>query len=269
MAGNHGSSPGRSVTSKVVALLEAFSPTAPELSLNALARESGLPLSTAYRLASELVDCGLLERNKPGSYRIGLRVWEIGSLAPRGLTIRDVALPFMQELHKSTGENIHLAIRDGYEALYVTRISGKRSVAAKGRIGGRLPLYATGVGKVLLAYSSPEFIQEVVERGLTRYTPHTVVAPGQLMRMLAGIRRTGVAVSNQELTIGTVSIASPVFDASESIVAALAVVVRSAHADIDRLAPAVRMTALGISRESRARAVTPGDGDGRGPAHRP
>jgi DNA-binding IclR family transcriptional regulator len=262
MAGNQASSPGQSVASKVVSLLSAFSPARPELSLNAISRESGLPLSTAYRLASELVESGLLERNKPGSYRIGLRLWEIGSLAPRGLTLRDVALPFMQELHKTTNENVHLAVLDGYEALYVMRISGKRSVAAKGRIGGRLPLHATGVGKVLLAYSPPSFVREVVSRGLSRHTPHTVVAPGQLTQMLAEIRRTGIAISNQELTIGTVSVASPVLDASESIVAALAVVVRSAYADVDRLAPAVRMAAMGISRESRARALAPGNGAG-------
>jgi DNA-binding IclR family transcriptional regulator len=261
MANNHDSSPGRSVTSKVVSLLDAFSSTAQELSLNALARRSGLPLSTAYRLASELVECGLLERESRGSYRIGLRLWEIGSLAPRGLTVRDVALPFMQELHKATHENVHLAILDGYEALYVTKISGRRSVPSKARIGQRLPLHATGAGKVLLAYAPREFFHEVVARGLTPYTPHTIVAPGQLARALAGIRRAGIALSGEELTLGTVSVASPVFDGHESIVAALAVVVRTAGVDLQRLAPGVRMAAMGISRENRIRAVSPGNLD--------
>ncbi len=259
MANNHGSSPGRSVTSKVVSLLDAFSSSAQELSLNALAVGSGLPLSTAYRLASELVENGLLEREGRGSYRIGLRLWEIGSLAPRGLTVRDIALPFMQELHKATNENVHLAVLDGYEALYIARISGRRSVAQKARLGQRLPLHATGVGKVLLAHAPRAFLHEIVARGLTPYTPHTVVAPGRLARMLAEIRRTGIAFSREELTLGTVSVASPVFDRNESIAAALAVVVRTSGVDLQRLAPGVRMAAMGISRENRIRAILPAD----------
>jgi DNA-binding IclR family transcriptional regulator len=259
MANQDDSSPGRSVTSKVFSLLDAFEPTARELSLNALARRSGLPLSTAYRLASELVECGALERESRGGYRIGLRLWEIGSLAPRALSLREIAFPFMQELHKATNENVHLAIRDGYEALYVVRISGRRSVQTKTRLAQRLPLHATGVGKVLLAHAPREVLQQVLDRGLTRYTPHTIVAPGQLRRALTDIRRTGLAFSREELTLGTVSVASPVFDADQAVVAALSIVVRTAGVDLQRLAPAVRMAAIGISRENRLRAV-PADG---------
>ena len=86
MAGGSTEWRGRSVISKVVALLDAFTPTAPELSLNELASLTGLPVSTTYRLASELVGWGGLERVEGGGYRIGLRLWEIGSLAPRGET---------------------------------------------------------------------------------------------------------------------------------------------------------------------------------------
>jgi DNA-binding IclR family transcriptional regulator len=258
MANNH-DWPGRSVTSKVVSLLSAFSSDAQELSLNGLARRSDLPLSTAYRLASELVESGILERESRGSYRIGLRLWEIGSLAPRGLTIRDTALPFMQELHKTTQENVHLAVLDGYEALYVTKISGHRSITSKARIGQRLPLHATGVGKVLLAFSPRSLFREILARGLTPYTPRTIVAPGQLSKALAEIRRTGIAFSREELTLGAVSVASPVFDRTDSIVAALAVVGRSSGVDLQRLAPGVRMAAMGISRENRIRAVPAGN----------
>jgi DNA-binding IclR family transcriptional regulator len=250
-------SPGRSVTSKVFALLDAFEPSIRELSLNELSRRSGLPTSTAYRLASELVERGAMERESRGSYRIGLRLWEIGSLCPRGLTVRDVALPFMQELHKATQENVHLAVLDGYEALYITRISGRRSVPTKARIGQRLPLHATAVGKVLLANQPREFLHEIVSRGLTRYTPHTIVAPGQLRRTLAEIRRTGVGFSREELTLGTVAVASPILDANRNVAAALSVVVRTSGVDLARLAPGVRMAAMGISRENRVRGVIP------------
>src|SRR5688500_7374307 len=108
---------GRTVISKVVALLDAFSPAAPELSLGELARITGLPVSTTYRLVSELVEWGGLERAEPAGYRIGMRLWELGVLAPRGGDLREVAMPFMQDLYEATHENVHLAVRDGLEAL--------------------------------------------------------------------------------------------------------------------------------------------------------
>lgn len=101
---------GRSVTSKIVAILDAFSADTPRLSLQGLAERTGLPQSTTYRLASELVEWGGLERGS-GGYQIGLRLWEIGELARRGEQLRDVALPFMQDLYDATHENVHLAVR--------------------------------------------------------------------------------------------------------------------------------------------------------------
>lgn len=255
MAGNSTQWRGRSVASKVVTVLDAFSTSAPELSLNELARRTGLPLSTTYRLASELVDWGGLERADGAGYRIGMRLWEIGSLAPRGETVRDVALPFMQDLYQATQENVHLAVLNGHEALYVEKITGRSSVAVKSRRGGRLPLHATGVGKVLLAYSPPEFVGELVAAGLKRYTPYTIVAPGPLRRALGEVRRTGVAFAREELTLGSTSVASPLFGARGSVVAALAVVLRSTKADLRRLAPAVRTAAISVSRELRERAL--------------
>jgi DNA-binding IclR family transcriptional regulator len=255
MAGNSTRTPGRSVTSKVLSVLDAFSAGTPRLSLNEISRNTGLPLSTTYRLVSELVDWGGLERCEGVGYRIGLRLWEVGSLAPRGEGLRDVALPFMQDLYDATRENVHLAVLDGLEALYVEKITGRRSVAAKSRRGGRLPLHATGVGKVLLAHAPPDLFSAVVEAGLKRYTPHTLVAPGLLHRALEEIRRTGVAHSRDELTVGTVAVAAPVFGAQGKVIAALAVVVRSASADLGRLEPAVRCAASSMSRALREHAV--------------
>lgn len=162
---------GRSVISKVVSLLDAFSPATPELSLGELAQITGPPVSTTYRLASELVAWGGLERGDGAGYRIGLRVWELGALAQRGRTLRELALPFMQDLYEATHENVNLAVRDGREALYVDTISGRGAIPVRSGRGGRLPLHATGVGKVLLAYSPPELLGELVEAGLRRYTP--------------------------------------------------------------------------------------------------
>ena len=240
--------------SKVVSLLDAFGPAAPELSLGELAQITGLPMSTTYRLASELVAWGGLERADGTGYRIGMRLWELGALAPRGGTLREVALPYMQDLYEATRENVHLAVRDGREALYVDTIAGRGAVAVRSRRGGRLPLHATGVGKVLLAHAPPELLAELVEDGLRRYTSHTVVAPGHLRRALTDVRRTGLAYAREEMTLGSQSVAAPVIGADGAVTAALAVVLRSGRGDLRRLGPAVRTAAISTSRALQQRA---------------
>ena len=255
MTGVVSDAPTRSVVSKVVAILRAFDPSMTEMSLTELAHRTGLPVSTAYRLARQLVELGVLEPGSGRDYRIGLRLWETGSLAVRGLTLRDVAVPFMQDLYEATHENVHLAVLEDEEVLYVEKVTGRHSVPVKSQEARRLPLHATGVGKVLLANATDELVRKVVDRGLTRYTQHTIVMPGLLARTLAEIRRTGISYSYEELTLGTVSVAAPVRDADGVVVAALSIVGRSSRTDLVHLGPAVRTAALGISRGNRDRAV--------------
>jgi DNA-binding IclR family transcriptional regulator len=247
------------VLSKVVSVLDAFSPATPVLTLGELARITGLPVSTIYRLASELVEWGGLERADGPGYRVGMRLWELGSLAHRGRTLREVALPFMQDLYEATHENVNLAVRDGHEALYVDTITGRDAQPVRSRRGGRLPLHATGVGKVLLAFAPPDLLTELVEAGLRRYTPYTVVAPGHLRRTLAEVRRSGVAYAREELTLGALSVAAPVVGPDRTVVAALAVVLPSGRGDVRKLAPAVRTAAISTSRALRERAPPGGE----------
>jgi DNA-binding IclR family transcriptional regulator len=243
--------PGRSVTSKVVAIFDAFSPDSPELTLNELSARTGLPLSTAHRLASELVAWGGLERCEGAGYRIGLRMWELGSLAPRGESLRDVALPVMQDLFEGTKENVHLAVRQDTQALYIEKISGADALPVKSRRGGRLPLHATGVGKILLAHAPEEVRAELLAAPLARFTRHTIVEPGRLARVLDDVRATGIAVAYEELTIGSLSVAAPIRDASGAVVAAIDVVLHTTGGRPERLAPAVRTAAISISRSLR------------------
>ena len=245
--------PGRSVTSKVLAVLYAFSHDRYQLSLNEIAAQTKLPLSTSYRLATELVTGKALERAPGGGYQVGRRLWEVGSLAPSTATLQEIALPFMQDLYEATHENVQLAVLDGREALYLEKLRGRRSVPVKTRRAGRLPLHATAVGKVLLAFAPKPFVEDVLGNGLERYTPHTVVAPGHIRRALAEVRRTGVAFTRDELSVGVTSVASPLLDAAGNAVAAMSISVRSAGADPHRLAPAVRTAALCASRAMRAR----------------
>ncbi len=244
---------GRSVTSKVMSILGAFSPVHRELSLNELARRVDLPVSTTYRLAAELVDWGGLERVDGGGYQIGLRLWEVGSLSPRSSTLNEIVVPFMQDLYEVTHENVHLAVLQGRDVLYVERVTGRRSVKVRSRRGGRLPLHATGVGKVLLAYAPKSLQDEVLAHELKRFTPYTIVAPGLLRQALREVRRTGVAYAREEMTVGRTSIAAPVFDGTDRAVAAMSIVLPSTSPDVDRLEPALRTAARCASRQLRER----------------
>lgn len=239
--------PGVSVTARVLRLLGAFSASHPRLGLSELAQRADLPLATAHRLVGELAAWGALERDADGRYRVGLRLWEVATLAPRGVGLREAALPFLEDLYEATHENVHLAVLDGAEALYVERLSGRGAVPVISRVGGRLPLHATGVGLVLLAHA-PAGVQESVLAGpLVRYTAHTVTDPRALRRMLAEVRRTGVAISAGLLDAEALSVAAPIRGPGGDVVAALSIVL-PATAEARLYIPAVLAAARGVTR---------------------
>ncbi|MFG2073131.1 IclR family transcriptional regulator [Nonomuraea maritima] len=237
--------PGRSVTSKVLALLGAFDAARPELTLTELARRAGVPLSTAHRLVGELEAWGALSRGPDGRLRVGMRLWELGQLAPDRLP--EFAHPWLQELFASTGENVHLAVRDGLEVLYVDKVYGRRAVPIVSRIGARLPMHPTGVGKALLAYEPDWFVKAYLARRLERPTPHTITEPGRLARELAAVRAQGHALTYEEMTLGSCSAAAAVLVDGRPV-AALGIVVSSRRArELPRLVDPLRSAAAGIA----------------------
>ncbi|MBY8871374.1 IclR family transcriptional regulator [Micromonospora sp. PLK6-60] len=242
MAGGVGV-PGTSVTARVLAILGAFDVAHPTLTLTDIARRAGLPLTTAHRLVGELVAGRALARGPDGGYAIGVRLWETALLSPLHTRLREVALPFLQDLHAVVRENVHLAVRDGDEALYVEKVSGHRSVPIISRVGGRLPLHATGVGKALLAFQPPAVIAAHLRRPLARCTPYTLTEPGRLHRELAGVRRRGWARTHEEMTLGSCSVAVPVLDPDGTALASIGIVVHSLGARLPRLVPALREAA--------------------------
>jgi DNA-binding IclR family transcriptional regulator len=239
--------PGKSVTSKVLALLDAFTPGTPELTLSELARRSGVSLPTAHRRAQELLEWGALERGANGSFHIGLRLWEVASLAPRGLALREAAMPFLEDLYEVSRENVQLAVREGLELVFVERIAGRHAVPVLTRVGGRFALHATGVGLVLLAHAPADVQESVLAAPLQSYTPKTVTNPLRLREILAAVRRNGYAVSDGQVTLDALSVAAPV-KGRGGVVAAVSLVVRAEMAQPTALAPLVMAAARGISR---------------------
>jgi len=251
------SRPGQSVTSRVLGILDAFDIDHSQLTLSEISRRCGLPLATTHRLVNELVTWRGLNRGEDGRYEVGLRLWEVGLLGPLHTRLRETALPFMQTLYEATRENVHLAIRDGNDALYVEKLAGHRSVPIISRIGGRLPLHATGVGKALLAHESPEFRRDYLSQPLARPTRYTVVEPGRLSADLDHTVQRGYAVTREEMTLGTCSVAAPVLDCAGRPVAAVSVVVHSVRVDPPKIAPTVRLAAEGIAARLDAASFHP------------
>jgi DNA-binding IclR family transcriptional regulator len=245
----------RSVTGKVLALLEAFTPQAPELTLSELARRAGLSLATAHRRVRELVEWGALERGADGRLHIGLRLWEVASLAPRGLRLREAAMPFLEDLYEVSHENVQLAVREGLELVFVERIAGRHAVPVLTRVGGRFALHATGVGLVLLAHAPAHVQEEILAAPLQSYSPKTVTDPVRLREMLADVRRSGYSVSDGQVTTDALSVGAPIFGQDGSVIAAVSLVVRADGAQPAALAPLVRAAARGITRALEPRSA--------------
>lgn len=241
------------VTGKVMRILEAFAPGDVRLTLTEICRRADLPLATGHRLIAELVAGGFLERLPDASYRVGTRLWQIGIQAARPRELRELALPYMLDLYAETRENIQLAVLRGDRAMYLERLRGPKSVPVLTRVASELPLHATAVGKVLLAFSPPELTERVIAQGLTRHAPNTITDPERLRADLAEVRRTGLAYTVEEMSIGTCSVAAPVYGQGEEVVAALSVVAWRHSADVKRFGPAVRSAARALSKDLAAK----------------
>ncbi|HEY5223051.1 MAG TPA: IclR family transcriptional regulator [Microbacteriaceae bacterium] len=251
----HADGPGprrddRSVAARMFAVIDAFSAPAPAaaLTLTAIAQRAGLPLSTTHRLVAEWVNWGGLARQEDGRYSLGMRLWEIGVQTPTARNLRTIALPYLEDLYEATREHVQLAILDGHDALYLEKLSGHQAVHIISRVGGRLPLHATGVGMVLLAFAPPDVIQSYLAAPLQRFLPDTVSTPEQLRHRIAAVRAEGIAFMGEEMTAGSSSIAAPIRDRTGLVVAAVSIVTHTTPNPDAAHERAVRAAAQGVSR---------------------
>lgn len=238
---------------RAVSILNAFSAEEHELGVTELAGKLGLHKSTVHRFMVNLDAAGMVERNpRTGRYRLGMRIFELGGLVKQRMNLWDEALPFLESLVRDTGETGHLAVLDGGEAIYIERVEARRALRVPSAIGRGYPAHATNLGKVLLADLEPERVAEIIrERGLSAYTPNTIVDAATLDRELARIRERGYAIDNEEYDEGLRCIGAPVRDHTGRVVAALGIggpVTRITPARVEELATLVMAAASGLSR---------------------
>ncbi len=248
--------PGRSVLSRAMAVLDAFDATHRSMTVTEASNRADLPLTTTHRLLGELVAVGALAR-RGDQYVIGHRIWTLGLLAPVQTGLRDIAAPFLQDIYAATQATVHLGVREGTEVLYIDRVAGNRSVPVVSTVGGRLPLHATGVGKVLLAWA-PDEVRERALADPARVTAYTVTHVGRIYEQLRRVREQGYATTSEEMSLGACSIAVPVFRGHASadpvaqkrmdVVAALGLVVPELGRHRQRLLTALQVAASGIGR---------------------
>jgi DNA-binding IclR family transcriptional regulator len=233
-------------------LLAAFDADHPSLSLGELCRRSGIPKTSVLRMAGRLMAWGALEKRPDGRFVVGLRLWQVGALSPRGHGLQQVAMPFMGDLAQVTHQHVLLAVRDGSEALLVERFSSHHATPVLYTVGGRLPLHSTGVGLALLAFADADFQEEYLSQPLTHEPEGTPMSPIDLRHALADVRRQGMATVHRS-AYSVVSVAAPIFDDTDRVAAALSVVLPEEGAEPRLLGAAVRTAARSISRGLGAR----------------
>jgi DNA-binding IclR family transcriptional regulator len=233
--------PRSGVVERVFDVLGAFDDQHRALRLTDLARRADLPPNTTMRIARELVAAGALERDGLGRYVVGLGLFEIAALAPRGHGLRRVAMPFLGDLSAAVRQHVLLTVRDGDRAVLVERLSARGAPSVKYRIGGRLPLDGTGAGLVLLAHA-PADMQDAHEK----HRGTGLFEGRELRRRLADIRSTG-AVAVKARPPAAVGTAAAAVRLGEHVVAAVSVVAAD-DVNIDAVLPAVVTVARTISR---------------------
>lgn len=239
---------GEPVLDRGLALLAAFDRDHRGLNLLELSRRTGIPKSTAARLAGRLVNWGALERDEDGRFTVGLRLLRVASLAPRGQGLREIALPFMGDLAEAVHQHVLLVVRDGEEGVLVDRISSHRALTPLYDPGDRLPLHSTGAGLVLLAHAPHELQETILARDLVQEPEMVPVSSATLRRTLASVRQNRMAILRRHLPVPMVAVAAPIMGQAKRVVAALSVVAPEQRIDPRRLSGAVMTAAGGISR---------------------
>lgn len=234
-------------------VLKCFSSDKPILRLTDITNKLGISRATVFRYISTLKDLGYLSKDDEfKGYKLTVKVLDFGFSALSSLDFVDISLPFLEDLAHNCQESASMAILDGPDVLYVARTATKRWISTNLQVGSKLPAYCTSLGKALLAYKSFGELKEIIKlTELKPYTPNTITDLDTLKEILVRIRQDGYAISNQELEIGHVSAAAPIYNVKGEVVAAINISMSSVRVSLDELKqkfiPILTQTAKQIS----------------------
>jgi len=242
------------VMDRAVAILDVLAANGSELSLGDLTEALQLHKSTVHRLLMVLESYRFVDKNPlTGRYRLGMRLFELGSKAVANLNLRDRARLKLERLAFETNETVHLCVMDHGEMLYLDKVEPQRSVRLASSVGRRISAHCSGVGKAMLAYMEEGKVREILRKsGLPSITKNTITTPAVLRVELQKIHERGYAVDNEENEEGVRCIAAPIFDYSGQAVAAVSIsgpTFRLGQSQVPSLAKIVLGIAAEISQE--------------------
>jgi DNA-binding IclR family transcriptional regulator len=241
---------GIQVIERMMTLLDVLAASHAPVSLKQLAAQTGLHPSTAHRILATMTQSRLVERQDGGSYRLGIRLLELGHLVKTRINLREVALPHMLALHDELGEAINLGVRRDDQLVYIERTSsGRAKVRVVYLVGDSAPLHLTSVGKLFLADDGLEATRQYAKRtGLPGKTQYSLTTLQALEKDLDWVRRHELANDVEEAELGLRCVAAPIRDDEGTLVAGLSV-----SAPTERHKPEwaqmVARTAAAISRD--------------------
>jgi DNA-binding IclR family transcriptional regulator len=219
------SASGESVLTRAVRIFEAFTPDETVLSVGQIARRARLHPATASRLIAELESHGLLARDPDRRVRVGVRMWELALRASPALSLREAAMPFLEDAHAVLGHHVQLGVLDGDEVLFLERLSAPGAVINYTRIAGRLPLHVSSSGHVLLAFGGRDLQERILAGPLPGYTAATLTSPAALRAALAEVRKQEFAFLPGHVHEDALGVAVPLRDPAGAVIAAVAAIV--------------------------------------------
>lgn len=210
---------------KTVSILRCFSHSAPERSLAEIVRETDLPRTVCSRLLGTLEQEGLLQRNAETSrYRIGMSLFQIGSVALGGVTVRSAAAPTLSELARETHDTVCLVVEHGKDALCIDRIDGDFPIQQTAlTMGKTMALHVGGAPFALLSHMPSDRVELVLRDPLPQLTPSTVVDPIKIRKRIERVRKIGYAIGDEDAIEYLIAIGVPIFGYGGRVVAALSV----------------------------------------------
>ena len=235
---------------RALSILETLAEDDEGYRLSDLAVRTGLSTSTVHRLLATLEKRRFVQFDHYESkWHVGARSFSVGATFARRRNFTAQAMPYLRKLRDQTRETANLAVVDDESIIVLTRIESREIMRSLTKVGGRVAMVASGVGKAVLATYPDEDVNAIIRRqGMPRLTEKSIVRPGELFRELEAIRRQGYAVDDEEARMGLRCVAAVVYSDCSEPLAAISVSGMTSRMTDDRL-PTIGRTVREVAAE--------------------